>query len=1800
MDDMFKEETSDEFLFPDTPSNLYATTPQVSPTLLFTMADSPESASVLSQRMATDGPAAVAAERAKYDRNEYIQLLKGTAQQAASEGQADIVNGAVEQIKNIQAVEANVENKPTFHDDVSVVAEARMEEIMATTGKSRDEIIRMATVYKDGIATRTAMEVAIGGLSQRGTWAQMGMDVAGLTTVEDWARLSPIVNEQLEQLGFKGPRALTFATSTSNFTEMLRQIPEADRGKVVQSFTNKLVDVVGDKSARRFLEAAMTNLVPDPTTEAVFGALDMSIVTSFIKGGMRALNIATDIVKMSRKAGLETQVAQDIANKLTEGKSMLGVSTNAANDAAISAQILDPLKDVGLAPQIQKVLRDRLEASIANINAALNTGGANVDELMATKKRLEMMYSNASNPSIITSNVLADTGRGTLGIDVIYGNASGKAFATAEEALDYYKGWKLGTLEVIPAGSKTDDLIALEKEADAKLTQSLVDLEATRFKPQKSTLGDLSQLATTPLFNYNKQVRTVGTKAIETAGETDKVAIRDVWNSLRESATDLERLVVDKVVSSLPQQTKVIIKAGKGRSYYSPAHDIVVMYRGAKDTNVFTHELIHSATSSKIKYGLLNPSSNIGKIVKNMDTLRHAVIKTLPKIQDKELKGYLTYLTKNLEEFSTSGMWTIDNIPKVAEHLNNIKYQNTTLLSHIWEAFKDLLGFGKNDTALSEWFGLSEQLTRQGLKVTLPESIMNKTGDVLTVADRARLYPAKPLTKEVDSLLKDVEDSVTTKAAIADHESTAAEGFYVRQKADMPVFMQDIGKISEEELSRMHLLLGKLNPRLASVNSIYRPALASMYKRTALNRVYADFVKASFDKLNAAEIDKVNAALTKTESLKRDMTTLELSTNGIRTDKEIEAYYAFRTMRNIEWYAKNTEAARSLTAQGYNHVFIGMGEAGSLSGPAKRGALGDNIGKRVFDVENNKFITITQDNIKELESRGVVLYNYKQAQELAGQKSAITAAITKPNMVKVGDVTSAIGRVDGAYSRVYTEEYFIKLNGKKWIDDALDDVTFAFRTAASEADAGKYVAQFNKLVAKRGTGNIITSNDVSATMGVFEKDAEALATKFNEGAFDNMNATFNYTRVEDNFFRDVTGIGREDTGKGRLFWSKRGEDAIQSISTGSMDAVTKGPLESLSAEMSNTAKFVAGNEFRRTAIQRWFNTFEDVISSSDKLGTKSAEDVFFNVVNNVKGIATTDDKTRKMLAVKDFIVAQLGVRTSDEMIIQHAVNNLTGHMKVPGFSHVGAWLRKTDLVNWAKGVNSTLMLGLFSPAQFFVQASGMLLAATISPKHGMKAAFSVRPILTALTSDNPKVWDWVHKTTEMSKQGVTSNEFARVAAAIKRTGLLDNVGASSVYNGADGATNIFARNKNKFNQAQMMFFNKGEEINRVGAFEIARREFIEANKGIAWDTDESLQKILLRADDLSMNMSRANEARYAQGAFGIPIQFLQHNIRLGTNIAASLSAVVGKKSPTLSTKEAFTLTLGSYLLYGINNNATPDFIEDWLGNKLNSTLDDTQKQFLTQGVLAGTLSAIGETLTGERTNIALGSRFSSIQWYEDLGDAMVDLLKGEGNKVDIYKMAGPTGSTLLAALEIPVIFKDYMSKDEWSLQEFGRTVSTVGASMSTTWRNIDKAYWAYHANGMVLNKRGDPTAQLTGPELFFQALGFQSTEAYESGTVFKTKADYASAMKNYADQVMRFNLAARKAYLAGDIDGMNANYRAASAILAPLPIADKTFIDRLMKENTSYDTVGREAFNKWANGLSSHKNRLLVTNPFGE
>jgi hypothetical protein len=1562
----------------------FASTPAVNTTLslLYGPEDGVEQ---VANDTAIHGAAYVAFKKARQAEEEEIRLMKAAAAGLAAEGNSAAVQQAVQEMQQPKQPQ-------TFFSDVQISAARAIETFAAQNNMTPTEVANRVEAMQDAIALRATLEATTTSLAGRSGAAQLVQDIFGLTTAEDWARLSPVVNEIVEQKG--GERSLTMASSAQQFMRVLQSMPVAERAKFVEATTKRLVSTVGEKDAKRFYDAVLNLTEQSTALEGAFGALDVLGITAIAKGGVRALLRASRPIAVADAVGAKEAVVKDLTSTILTGKSVLGVSTDEAVAMSNTSKVIPAAVDTA-APAVQQQLKQRAEQLMKELRESLYTGGATADEVIASMRSYEDVYSRANNPALIKSELSAFPDKGVVKLDATYGNTNGNVFATKEAAEEFARKRLGGSVdvEVVPAAGKAEDIATRLKEANDAITESLAVLG----KAKKAKGGALAAKFAEANRPASEVIDTVMAKAA--AGET---------------LTD----PLEKAVS------KVIV--------------------GATD-----------------------------------------------------------------------------------------KVQAYTMVQQ-----------------------------------AVPEEVL----------------PA----------LRKLEDAVATKVEL--ETMPPKPGYVVRQRMDLPVLLKDIGSISRAELDDTILLLGKINPRLSTAESIYGPAFLAGLKRTAAGKKKADFVAASFDKLKGTEVEKVNNALVATEKLGRDMSVLELQSHGLLTENAQEAYYAFRTMRNIEWVLKEQENANQFISKGYRNVFIGMG-ADVFSGPAKQVSAESMIGRKVYDTDKQKHITLTTENMNEFS--GMVFYEFAKGQNISGYKSAITRVATRPNTVTVGDIKNTVGRVDGAYSRIYQDEFFIKVKTKMTVDDELQDVTYTWRTASTEKDADSYVKGFNDLVQRRMSGTLVTADDVAKALGSYEDDAFELATKINGGDFNGSTLSFNFDRLEGNYFRNVVGIGSNDKSGGRVFWSGRGDKALRSISTGSSESLTVGPLQSLQAEISNTSAFTALGEWRRVAVQRWYNTFEDVIDESFKTGAKDAEQVFFRVANFVGGTPLGETanatKMRQMLSHKDFILTQLGVKTRDEMAVHNVVAALSNSRiaDIPGFAHVGKWLRQADLPQFLKSASSTMMLGMWSFSQLVVQSSGMALAVAISPKHGLKAAYATRPILAALASDNPAVWKWFHKVMDVAQYaGMKSDEFVRVAAAIRKSGWIDNIGASSLYGAEDGATNIFAKGRRKFQQSQMMFFNKGEEISRVASFDIARREWMETNPGKAWDSDEALKAITFRADDLTMNMTRTNEARWQQGWFGIPFQFLQHNMRLGTNVLAGFA---GKGA--ISRKEVYSLVLGSYLLYGINNNATYDPLEEWLGEQANS-LSPEMKQYLTQGLVAGILSSVIEFTTGEEFKIALGQRLSSVQWYEDMADAITRVY--QTGEFDFGAIWGPTGSTIANLWGMGKTFGRFIEKEEWVAADFGRTVSEAVGSMVSSWRGIDKAYWAYHANGALENMRGDTVARLSSAELIAQALGFQSTEAAEANFVFTNNRDYNIRMEKYADTFMQFRRLSQKAKADRDVKSEEANAKAMFAILTPLPMADRQYIMRLVRERNPTDTVLMDALVRWEVEMSSHKNKLMVNNPYGE
>jgi len=155
------------------------------------------------------------------------------------------------------------------------------------------------------------------------------------------------------------------------------------------------------------------------------------------------------------------------------------------------------------------------------------------------------------------------------------------------------------------------------------------------------------------------------------------------------------------------------------RGMYDPASHEVHVWSGQAGTNglghdaVLLHEIAHSVTAQKVKYGKLNPETAHGKIVDQIERLRQRAKREYTG-SDYKTKYFLT----NTDEF-IAGLYSGQS--EFIDHLKSLKVKNGNILSKTVDAVRALLGLKPSEVnGLTKALGLSDQLVAHKLQADLP------------------------------------------------------------------------------------------------------------------------------------------------------------------------------------------------------------------------------------------------------------------------------------------------------------------------------------------------------------------------------------------------------------------------------------------------------------------------------------------------------------------------------------------------------------------------------------------------------------------------------------------------------------------------------------------------------------------------------------------------------------------------------------------------------------------------------------------------------------------------------------------------------------------------------------------------------------------------------------------------------------------------------------------------------------------------------------------------------------------------
>lgn len=936
-------------------------------------------------------------------------------------------------------------------------------------------------------------------------------------------------------------------------------------------------------------------------------------------------------------------------------------------------------------------------------------------------------------------------------------------------------------------------------------------------------------------------------------------------------------------------------------------------------------------------------------------------------------------------------------------------------------------------------------------------------------------------------------------------------------------------------------------------------------------RAITELLKSGFKGLSSKQHERVISVLEEGDTLGKDFGVPELIARGLTTDKEQRAYMTYRTVSNLDLAIKNSTIKENLTRRGFTQGYIKDGLITHFA-PAKVVTIADNEGRLAYNT-----ISKTQERISAAKHTGLNVIDLAKPVIINGQE--YTRIIGDSSTVSFGRLRNQVPNAPGTFRRYYTQDYFGDVKINRLVNGEIIEDTLHLRTSNSGKDIIKWSEGMNRLLKMyKSNPASITHSIVESELGRFE-DAADVMQAINRGEWDNYVSFGNhYDRSSDAYLDTLAKAQWDDD-----LYKREGRGIrLRSIDSDKNNILD--PIKAIQAEISNVARHRNIDEWRDKWVQTWWNTFSNTLPDALKNKYKSPLAVMSDPSLQLSTYTKGDQLGKFAESQRKYILSQLGVKTLDERLIESAMKRFTSSFsedaKIAGIEvgdkllTAGHALRNADPLQFVRSFNFFTMLAAFNPAQLIVQSAGAINAIAVSPLHGAKAAFTAPLLRVALMSDNPQVWNKVATLEKMATLGMSNTqEFVSTVAAIRRSGLLDGIVATSMHSAETGRFNLFTGMANKLGEKTAFFFNRGEEFTRLVAFDVARRDWIAAHPNAVWTTDAALRDILSRTDDLTQNMTRANLAFYQRGAVSIPGQFLQYNIKLGANIigagASWAKSIATGKPPVYrgySMDEATRILAFHIAAYGLAGNGLMSLYDEVTGGYekiVGRQVTDDEKLAISQGAIASLINEMSQSATGQDLKLAVGSRLGAFEWYEKTAKTMM-----QGNSDFWSVVLGPSYGSVtrlgaMKALVAPLVRQDL------SASAFIDAFNSVGKEVFSGWKNISKAYYAQLHDGQLVSKDNTVQVTLSKPEIIAQAIGIGSSAYEEYWRLKLSISERRKAIQEFAKTYLEVEKTSLEVLKN---EGESKRYKALTDYMttlhSPLPSGERDYFWQLVKKPT--------------------------------
>jgi hypothetical protein len=585
------------------------------------------------------------------------------------------------------------------------------------------------------------------------------------------------------------------------------------------------------------------------------------------------------------------------------------------------------------------------------------------------------------------------------------------------------------------------------------------------------------------------------------------------------------------------------------------------------------------------------------------------------------------------------------------------------------------------------------------------------------------------------------------------------------------------------------------------------------------------------------------------------------------------------------------------------------------------------------------------------------------------------------------------------------------------------------------------------------------------------------------------------------------------------------------------------PLRTIGRAIANSVRSRHFADYKIYAVESFIQEFKHLMRTDPK--KLERDPVYYT--HNPEWIEAVPNQAELMAAkttqrhIVNLIGTEGNVAKGVSLMKERLLNTIYGRLGQNASEFVDEHLihKIKDPARFMRAVAFHTKLGLFNPVQLWLQMQTLThITALTGFKNAGMALPAAQMMLFRRFSDDPAIRAKLASTAQ--RFGWKRDEFEESLTELENTGWRWVEGETAWRDDVQINDKLVDTKFGNFLHAGTAFFRGGERITRLTAWNAAYLEWKRANPGTKI-TDRARNKILTRADDMSVNMTRASSATWQQGLMSLPTQFTSYQIRLWEQVLghrlsrAEKARVIG----VYSAMYGIPITLGvPVALWPIHEEIRKYLMENGIQT------DDT----IIEGALEGLQSMLLELVTGEDYDV---SRFGpgGLSIFKDI----VETAKGQGNKDWLDIIIGPSysiGGDMIRNIE-PVIIGVFDAfrtdgNSVWSvtmqdLIDAGREISTVN--------NLARAI-AMHSTGRYLSENETLLNDADTIDGFLMAVfGVMPQEVSDTFLRIESMQDFEAAQQEFKNQAIKWWRRAIAAQETGDSDTAELYMRRAQAFI---------------------------------------------------